>query len=45
MSIQYMVQGFKPTTFGNESRPITTSRPGLPPSLHQLTAKEFAKIC
>ena len=30
MSIQYMVPGFEPTTFGDESPPITT-RPGLPP--------------
>ena len=30
MSIQYTVLGFEPTTFENESPPITT-RPGLPP--------------
>ena len=30
MSIQYMVLGFEPTTFGRESLPITTT-PGLPP--------------
>ena len=31
-SIQYTVLGFKLTTFGNESLPITT-RPGLPSSI------------
>ena len=30
MSIQYTVLGFEPTTFGNESPPITT-RPGAYP--------------
>ena len=30
MSIQYMVPGFEPMTFGHECPPITT-RPGLPP--------------
>ena len=29
MTIQYTAPGFEPTTFGNESPPITT-RPGLP---------------